>query len=77
MVSAFVIYDHGNEYGAFQKHKQSQTKAQKIVSMIVTDYANFYGNKKHCEGLVNIIKFATAHYNDNTTPSSIKNMLNT
>lgn len=75
MVSAFVIYDHANsEFGAFQKHKKSQTKAQKIIAMIVTNYANLYGKKKDNEGLINIIKFATANFS--TAPASIKNLVN-
>ena len=91
MVASFVIYDHGNiEYGAFQR--KSHTKAQKIISMICNDYMQLNGNiiddnisdnddnddqlKQEINGLVNMIKFASAHFNDATTPASIKNLIN-
>lgn len=75
MTAAFVIYDHGNANGAFQRN--SHTKAQKVISMIAHDYVTLYGEKEHedIKGLVNIIKFATMHFNDAGTSASIKNLL--
>jgi len=74
MTAAFVIYDHGNtECGAFSR--RSMTKATKIVALITKDYEQLYGNKEHLAGLANMIKFATANFNDKDTPASIKNAL--
>ena len=83
MTASFIIYDHGNqEFGAFQR--KSDTKAQKIVSMICNDYISLYGDedndnndiKQEINGLKNIIKFASIHFDDNNTSQSIKNMIN-
>eukprot|EP00485_Elphidium_margaritaceum_P013968 CAMPEP_0202730366 /NCGR_PEP_ID=MMETSP1385-20130828/186602_1 /ASSEMBLY_ACC=CAM_ASM_000861 /TAXON_ID=933848 /ORGANISM="Elphidium margaritaceum" /LENGTH=351 /DNA_ID=CAMNT_0049396639 /DNA_START=27 /DNA_END=1082 /DNA_ORIENTATION=- len=73
MTAAFVIYDHGNEAGAFQR--SSLTKAAKIVAMIATEYVSLYGNKEHTDALGNMIKYGTIHFNDAQTPMNIKNML--
>ena len=92
MVASFVIYDHGNsEYGAFQRksHTKAQKIISMICNDYVqlnggnidddNDDANDNDDdqlKQEINGLVNMIKFASAHFNDQSTPASIKNLIN-
>jgi len=73
MVASFVVYDHANEIGAFQR--RSLTKASKVVSMVCNEYVQTYGNNEAINGLVNIIKYSSLHINDEQTPQSIRRML--
>ncbi|ETO29618.1 family with sequence similarity 49, member A-like isoform 2, partial [Reticulomyxa filosa] len=73
MVASFMIYDHANSIGAFQR--RSLTKASKVVSMVCTEYIQIYESKEDLSGLVNIIKYSSLHLNDDQTPQSIRRML--
>jgi len=73
MVASFIIYDHSNEIGGFQR--RSLTKASKVVSMVCNEYTPLYGNKEAAAALMNILKYSPLHVNDAQTPQSIRRML--
>jgi hypothetical protein len=73
MVASFIIYDHSNEIGAYQR--RSLTKAMKVVLMVCTEYTQTYGTNGETSNLVNMLKFSSLHVNDEQTPQSIRRTL--
>eukprot|EP00164_Ancoracysta_twista_P001100 GFYU01001437.1.p1 GENE.GFYU01001437.1~~GFYU01001437.1.p1 ORF type:complete len:315 (-),score=84.95 GFYU01001437.1:252-1196(-) len=66
MTGAIILYDHVDASGAF--HKNSPIKIQKCCTLL----------KKHTPSpvsLLNALRYSTSHLNDDSTPSSIKNIL--
>jgi len=66
MVGCIVLFDHVDPEGAFVRH--SGINIKQAVQLLTKEYS-------HMPTLVNALRFSTIHYNDDSTPSSITELL--
>ncbi|RDD41336.1 Protein FAM49A [Trichoplax sp. H2] len=67
MVGVIILYDHVHPFGAFSKKSDIDvTGAIKVIK------SNNLNNKQH---LLDALRFSTVHYGDESTPKSVKYLL--
>ena len=67
MVASIVLFDHLDENGAFMKDSQINIKnAVKVIEASGGD---------HKTNLLNALRYNSKHFNDESTPRSVKNIL--
>lgn len=67
MVGAIVVYDHVDQLGAF--HKRSPVQIRSCISVIKKE------NIPNADGLLNTLRYSTVHFNDDTTPANVRELL--
>lgn len=66
MVGVIILYDHVDPVGAFQKKSAIDMKSS---IRVIRDFPSV------SESLMNALRYSTKHFNDETTPKAIKDLL--